>query len=166
MKVVAALIFLLIFNSCDDGDLKLESFNFDAATIQKCPTKTFLYKINSNEMLVLNIPENSFENTVTAVNEPRIIQIGGANSITYRKYNANATTNVLCNDLPPASPVVLEEWQATGGQVQVITTSVINAQSVIIGYQHNIVFLNVNFYNPANSFSFQSYNFGTYDTGL
>lgn len=166
MKSFVALFLILFLTSCDDGDLKLESFNFDTAAVQKCATKNFLFKINSNEILILNIPETSFGNTVTTIANPVLVPIGGSNSIVYRKYNGPTTNGLICNDLPPSSPVVSQEWFATGGEVQIITTAVESSPNVISGYTHNIVFLNVNFYNPNNSFSFQSYNFGNYETTL
>ena len=56
-KLLVLVAFVFTLNSCDDGDITLESFNFSNQQIQKCldDTKTFLYKVNDNELLFLNI---------------------------------------------------------------------------------------------------------------
>lgn len=161
--VLAASVFML--QACDDGDITLESFNFDTVNIQECTNNNLIFKINGDEMLLINIPEASFANEETPDGSPRIINVSSSNQIIYRIYSGTVTDNSICDLIPPASPVVKNEWNATGGTIEIITDILYAADGITItGYTHNIKFKNVNFSNPDNSFSFTEYDFGNYET--
>lgn len=167
MKNITLLVtFCFLLFSCDDGDLTLASFNFENVSIEKCGTKNFVFQKKNKEVLIVEIPEESFENEVTATGEPRIISITSANKVTYRNYSENLTSNTICDDLPAASPFVTKEWLATGGTIEVITTEQLNDDDELIGYLHTITFKNMNFSSTSDSFNFESYLMGTYVTSL
>ena len=52
--VLVASVFML--QACDDGDITLESFNFDTVNIQECPDNNLIFKINGDEIFLINIP--------------------------------------------------------------------------------------------------------------
>jgi hypothetical protein len=163
--VLVASIFML--QACDDGDITLESFNFDTVNIQKCSNNNLIFKINGNELLLLNIPESSFLNEETLDGSPRIINISSNNQIIYRIYSGNISSTSICSTIPPANPVVENEWITIGGSIEIITDALYATDGVTItGYTHNIKFKNVNFSGSTNSFSFTEYNFGNYETDL
>jgi hypothetical protein len=163
--VLVASIFML--QACDDGDITLESFNFDTVNIQKCSNNNLVFKINGNELLLLNIPESSFLNEETLDGSPRIINISSNNQIIYRIYSGNISSTSICSTIPPANPVVENEWITIGGSIEIITDALYATDGVTItGYTHNIKFKNVNFSGSTNSFSFTEYNFGNYETDL
>jgi hypothetical protein len=163
--VLVASVFML--QACDDGDITLESFNFDTVNIQECIDNNLIFKINQDEMLLINIPEASFANVETPDGSPRIVNVNSTNQIKYRIYSGNVTANSICNLIPPATPVVQDEWNATGGTIEIITDALYAIDGVTItGYTHNIKFVNVNFSGSSNSFSFTEYNFGNYETDL
>ncbi|MCW1148605.1 hypothetical protein [Flavobacterium lacisediminis] len=163
--VLVASVFML--QACDDGDITLESFNFDSVTIQECTDNNLIFKINNDELLLINIPESSFANVETPDGSPRIVNVTSANQIIYRIYSGNVTLSNICSTIPPATPVVKKEWIATGGTIEIITDALYAIDGVTItGYTHNIKFVNVNFSGSSNSFSFTEYNFGNYETDL
>lgn len=167
MKKVFALLFAFAALSCDDGNITLQSFAFDGQTIQKCSDNNLIFKIKNDELLLLDIPESSFENTVTPDGSPREVIINTSNKIIYRKYSGNLASNTICSTIPPASPVVNKEWNATGGTILIETDELFDTDGVtVIGYTHNITFKNVSFSNPDNTFSFTTYIFGDYETDL
>ena len=49
--VLVASVFML--QACDDGDITLESFNFDTVAVQNCSDNNLVFKINDNELLLL-----------------------------------------------------------------------------------------------------------------
>lgn len=168
-KFTVLITVLFILNSCDDGDIKLESFNFSSQSITKCndPLKTFLFKVNAQEILLLNIGADSYVNTVTPPNEPRVFQIGINSSIFYRIYSADIPSGFICNSIAPANPVVTNEWNATGGTIEVTTIARLDTdETTILGYTHSFVFKNISFSNETNTFSFPVYFFGDYQTPL
>lgn len=161
--VLVASVFLL--QSCDDGDITLESFNFNPESVQKCLDNNLIYNINRNELLLLNIPESSFPTEETPDGSPEIIIIDSNDQIIYRIYSGNVTSTSICNLIPPATPIVEQEWNATGGTIEITTDKLFAADGVTeIGLTHNIRFVNVNFSGSSNSFSFTEYNFGNHDT--
>ncbi len=163
--VLIATVFLL--QACDDGDITLESFNFDSVAVQNCTTNNLVFKIKSNELLLLNFPASSFINEETPDGSPRIVPVSASNKIIYRIYSDNVSSNGICSILPPASPVVQKEWNATGGSIEIITDKLFATDgTTVTGYTHNIKLVNVNFSNTDNSFSFTEYIFGNYRTGL
>lgn len=167
MKKIAFILTLsLLFISCDDGDLTLASFNFENVAIEKCSSKNIVFQKKNKETLLLEIPEDSFENEVTPAGEPRIINISSLNKVSYRNYSENIVSNTICSDLPPATPIVTKEWLATGGTIEVITTEQLNDIDELIGYLHTITFKNMNFSSTSDSFNFESYLMGTYVTSL
>ena len=160
-----------MFNSCDDGDITLESFNFSTATIAKCPdeNKTFLYKINDKELLLLDIASDlyTYDSNLTEFPYTKTYPIDGSRAVLYRLYSDKVISTTICSTIAPASPVVTNEWNATGGTIEVVTTQRFDTDGItLLGYSHTIKLLNVNFANATNSFSFESYLFGSYNSNL
>lgn len=167
MKKIFALLLTGIMISCDDGDITLQSFDFESQTIQKCSENNLIFKIKDDELLLIDIPESSFVNTVTPDGEPREITISSSNQIYYRKYSGNLSSTSICSTIPPANPVVQNEWIATGGTILIETDELYDTDEItVIGYTHNITFENVSFSGPDNTFSFTTYIFGDYETSL
>jgi hypothetical protein len=167
-KILVILGLVILFNSCDDGDIKLESFNFSSQSITRCnpsTNKTFLYKVNDKEMLLLNIDAASYINAVTTINQPRIYTIGINSAVFYRIYSADIPSGFICSSIAPANPVVSNEWNATGGTIEVTTIARFDTDgTTIIGYTHSFVFKNISFSNATNTFSFPEYFFGDFQT--
>lgn len=171
-KLFGILVCSFLLSSCDDGDIVLQSFNFDSVAIQKCSNKEVLFKINGEELLLIDIPSFNYPNEVTPSGEPRIVTISSVNRVFYRKYNGNISNNTICSEVPPASPNVLNEWTAaTGGTIQIITTErtttdEVTGEVTVTGYNHQIKFINIQFVGSDDSFVFDEYLFGTHTTSL
>ncbi|MCL9771181.1 hypothetical protein NAT47_12230 [Flavobacterium sp. HXWNR69] len=165
LLVLVASVFML--QACDDGDITLESFNFNPDNVDNCTNNNLVFNINRNEILILNLEPSSFINEPTPVGSPRVVNVNSNNQIIYRIYSSNVNSSSICSTIPPANPVVQNEWNATGGTIEIITNAVYATNgTTITGYTHNIKFKNVNFSGSANSFSFTEYNFGNYLTDL
>ncbi|WP_338410389.1 hypothetical protein [uncultured Flavobacterium sp.] len=165
------LLFFIVFicNSCDDGEITLESFNFSDATITKCndEAKTFLYKVKDQELLLLDISDEVYTHDSSQTTFPytKTYDITGTTSAIYRIYDDNLPETFICNSIAPASPIVTNEWSATGGTLQVTTSERFDTTNTnLLGYTFTIKLLNINFSNANNSFSFEEYLFGNYQT--
>lgn len=170
-KLLYLLSFIFIFNSCDDGDITLESFNFSSQSIQKCDDpKTFLYKINDKELLLLDITATpyTYDSTYTTFPYTKSYAIDNSTAaVIYRLYNGTVTSATLCENIAPATPVVNNEWNATGGSIEVTTTQRFDTDGItLLGYTHSIKLTNVNFSNGSNNFSFEEYFVGNYQTTI
>lgn len=172
-KIIVLLVSAFIFNSCDDGNIRLDTFNFDPATaISSCSSNNGLFfKVKNNEALILKTPITTFSNTVTASNSPRTIVINSNNQVIYRSFSSQVGSSYFCETLPPATPTVLDEWNAsngiagTSGLIEVTTTQIINpTTNAVTGYNHYVVFKNITFSNNVNSFTYEKYIYGNYVT--
>lgn len=156
------LIFLLsqlLLTSCDDGDLIQDTFNFTNASVQKCTTSSVLYKINDKEALIFSTPETSFPNQEGTQN----ISISTSNTVVFRKFSSATNTANICST-PTLS--VIEEWKATGGTIEIITTKIFDTTdpTKIVGYNHKITFKNITFNAPDREIVFNNYEYGNYRT--
>jgi hypothetical protein len=172
-KFLVLLCCGLLLNSCNDGDIKVESFDFESAQTQTCGDLTndfFLYKFNGNEALIIQIPQTRFVNKETPEGTPTQVTIEGAVKVIYRVYDGPVSVSTLCSNIPPSSPTVIDEWNAEGGTIE-ITTRAVNTEvgstgeSLIASFSHNIIFKNITF-NRGNDEhqTTDQINFGTYTT--
>ncbi|MES2574494.1 MAG: hypothetical protein V4572_06100 [Bacteroidota bacterium] len=170
-RVIGLLVFVLFLNSCDDGDLTMEDINFDdITTIEHCTTNDILYKLKEKESLLLDIPESEFINNPTLPNEPILIDIDNSTyRVIYRFYNGVVSTDNICNTIPPATPNVTDQWTATSGKIQIITTPIKTTNTTenstrITGYNHNITFKNITFARTGGNQVYETFPFGNYIT--
>lgn len=157
MKRFLAFIFLAAaFSSCDDGNLTQVSFDFDDSKAEACSVGTpnfFIYKIQDNRALIVQLPESSFPNRISAdlTTQPQPLTINGSSvRLVYREYSGKVTPTTMCSIVPVSSPTVIEEREATAGQITITTTAIksepdANGATKIIRYSHALVFTNLVF---------------------
>lgn len=171
-KIIGLFAFMFLLNGCDDGDLTIETIDFEDVTADNCTENNIVYKIKENEILLIEIPPESYLNQVTPLNDPRQIVISTTNKVIYRSYNGTVTEDNVCATIQPITPTVTEQWVATSGTIQITTTAVVvpntsltsgNATR-ITGYNHNIIFKNITFDKPGNDQLYDSFTFGSYVT--
>ena len=165
-KIIVLLLVLISLSSCDDGELTLESFNFEGQSIQKCDDNLLLFKTKNDELLLISLSDEeytkAFKPEVTG-DTPREVFINNENVIIYRKYTGAVTSNTICTLIPASTPTVAKEWLATGGTISVETNEIRDETTdEVIAHTHNITFLNVLFANAENSFGFESYIYGNH----
>jgi hypothetical protein len=168
-RVVSLLALVMALNSCDDGNLTQEDINFEDITTQSCAINNILYKLKDKESLLLEIPQTSFTNEPSTVGVPTILDISSANRVVYRFYSGTVSTANICETIPPATPIVTDQWTATDGKIQIFTTAVKTTNATdnstrITGYNHNIVFKNVTFAKSSGTQVYETFPFGDYVT--
>lgn len=126
MKRLLALFTVLSIFSCDDGDLTLERLNFDETAVETPCGELLLFKIGESkqESLMIELSGETTEifRTLPDDGQSRTYNINN-NSVRalYRIFDGDVNRNYFCNDIPPVSPIVIEEWYATGGKVEIAT---------------------------------------------
>ena len=169
-RVFGLLVFVLLINGCDDGNLTLETIDFANVATQSCTDNNILYKLKEKEALLLEIPKTTFVNEPTVPGTPTIVEIDNStNRVVYRFYNGKVATDNICNTIPPALPNVTDQWTATSGKIQIITTTITEPGSVtgstrITGYNHNIAFNNITFAKTSGTQVYETFPFGDYIT--
>ncbi|HET8809172.1 MAG TPA: hypothetical protein VFM65_02790 [Flavobacteriaceae bacterium] len=133
MKKTICLLFLsLLFMACDDGDIIVTTFDFDSETqLSLCGGNTtkVIYAINDEpiESISFNFENEDFDGTFDSIQppEPREIAFDQNNELIYRTYNAAINGNdYFCVEVPPSTPVVLQEYTSTSGGSVFFSTTV------------------------------------------
>ncbi len=150
MKKYFLLGLSLFFLGCDDGNLQIETVDFDSITqVQNCGTLSasgtnVLFKINGDEALILTLPTGLLTNEVTT--DERSSAVPGASQVSYRVFSDNVTNAYFCATPPPLTPTVSEEITAEGGTVFVTTI-----QQDSVSFLHTIRLSGISFVNENGS---------------
>lgn len=164
------MVLLVLTNSCDDGNLTQEDISFEDVNTQSCSANNIIYKIKEKEALLLEIPKTTFTSEPTPVGEPIELNIStSSNRVVYRFYNGTVAANNICETIAPATPVITDQWTATSGTIQIVTTAVKTTNETtnatrISGYNHNIVLKNVTFAKANGTQVYETFPFGDYST--
>lgn len=129
-KTLFGIITILFLWSCDDGNIIVTTFNFDKDTkLSMCgnDNNKVIYTVNTkpDETISLAFQAENFDGKFKglALSDTLVLNINNSNKITYRTYNGKVQGDYFCNDVPPSSPQVAEEYTSTsGGQVILLTT--------------------------------------------
>jgi len=133
MHLKSILIHLLSFClistlfSCDDGDIIVTTFDFDQNTpLSLCQqdNENVLYFIDpeTNEAISFEFSLDGFNGSFPGLvdPEPVILNINNVNRVTYRKLSSQPESDYYCQQVPPSSPQVVEEFiSTTGGSVTI-----------------------------------------------
>ena len=165
------MIGAFLLNGCDDGDLVVDSIDFTDVKAESC--NTIVYKMKDSEVLLLDIPNGlPFANVPTLPDAPRTFPINTTNRVIYRGYDGVITLNSFCTPIPPATPIVNEEWIGTDGTIEIVTVPMYldNTDPDFVGgkkltkFVHTIRFLNITFQKPNGPQLEAVHKFGNYDT--
>jgi len=175
-KYASLLLFALLLNGCDDGDLTVDTIDFKDVTSASCDplTNTLIYKLKPQESLLLNMPiDKTVVNDPTIEGQPPLTYTidNAAYRVVYRAYDGTVAKENICGTIPPKTPNVTEEWIALpGGKIEITTSAVYktpaptDGHTEIIGYNHNIIFKNITFEKPSGPQVEPEYVFGNYQT--
>lgn len=117
LKRLLCLGVIVLFFSCDDGDFFVSEFNFeDDLTYCETISDVIIYKLKDSpdESLSVKMPVSVlsyFENEGLATESLSV-----SNTFNYRTYSGNPV-DLFCNSLPPSTPVITNDSEATSGVV-------------------------------------------------
>jgi len=122
MKKITLILIFLFTLSCDDGNFDIPEFEFASiSTINNCDdVDVVLYKINGSETLIIEIDpklgadDGTFLTHIWDDTTPFTVSETGANKIIYRILDDTPTKDYYCQNIPPTTPAVVDEWQGTG----------------------------------------------------
>lgn len=175
MKKALSLLVLVFFalSSCEDGEIRVQSLNFGDASVNACDNRQdadfFLYKVSGNQAMIVVLPRTRLINGVS--NETFDIN-GSTYRVIYRLYDGPVSASDLCSAIPPSSPQVKEEWNATGGVLRLVNGAAfrnIEGSTAVLpdGYTHTISFDNITFDTGNGTVTFDNEEplaYGTYKT--
>ena len=120
-KIFIPITLILLILSCSDGDLEVETIDFDSVSIEYCDdpdasTSNVLFKISGDEALILNLESGVLNNGVTGETITTESTISSESTLIYRIFSDDVDDSYFCDDIPPASPTVIEEIEAEDGR--------------------------------------------------
>lgn len=123
-KLFFISILLSLFSSCNDGDIIITDFNFEASNLNNCggPGAYVFYNINNSLFaesisLVLETSDILFLESGTV----EYVLNGITYAVNYRKYDDDTTDDYFCSNIPPTTPNVTIEFLGASG-IAVLTT--------------------------------------------
>jgi hypothetical protein len=173
-KYTCLLLFALFLNGCDDGDLTIETFDFDTISAVSCSgTEDYklIYKLKGQESLLLQLPDEALKNEITGDGAAKEFDINGSTiKLVYRIYDGPVAIPNICDAIRPASPNIINEWLAEAGKIIITTKANLSPPTAdnatrITGYTHNIIIKNVTYSKPGIQLG-PSFTFGDFKTEL
>ncbi|MBF4473599.1 hypothetical protein [Flavobacterium sp. HJJ] len=167
-RFIGILCCAIAFSACDDGDLVVDTINFDEITTSTCAENNLLFKLKGAESLILNIPAETFKEEATEKDTPIKLDVNSTNQVVYSFYDGKVADGNVCDLIRPSTPNIKTQWDASSGVIQITTeavktSNVADNSSKITGYKHNIVFKNITFAKGDGTTQFyESFIFGDY----
>lgn len=109
------------FQSCNDGDIIINNFDFEDASLERCEDFDFVFfkiQSDSNESIALEF--DSDENFLTETGQIEIT-LSGDDQVIYRRFLSEVTSDYFCSPIPPTSPTVSEELVSNTGVITITT---------------------------------------------
>jgi len=123
-KLFLFLTISIFLSSCNDGDVIVTTFDFDDESLSDCGEAGgyVLFKINNttNESISLSL---STSDQIYTINGDHTYSLNGeGNVVNYRRYSGAIEVDYFCNNIPPTSPSVNNEYIGASGEATVTTT--------------------------------------------
>ena len=125
-KLFFIFILFSLFYSCNDGEIIVTDFNFEASNLNNCggPGAYIFYNINNSLSaesisLILETSDVLFFESGTV----EYVLNGDTYVVNYRKYDGDITDSYFCSNIPPTSPGVSIEYLGASG-IALLTTIV------------------------------------------
>lgn len=147
----------MVLFSCNDGNFEIPSMEFEAS-ISECGD-LLLYRLNNakTEVIALSLSEDLLPTEEKAIT----ISLGSSTTVTYLIFDTKVGTSYFCNDIPPTTPKVLQNYTATNGNIIINTTPITDVDNTVTGYSHTIVLTDLILNNGSEKLGFESFDFGT-----
>ncbi len=145
MKNLFVLCVMALLVSCNDGDLQIETIDFDSVGIITCEStvttsSTIFFKINNKEALILVLQSGVLKNEVSDGVITSLVP--SQSKLTYRIFSDNVTSSYFCDAIPTTTPSVIEEIEAEDGEVLITT---VLAEGTTDTFEHTIQLSGISF---------------------
>lgn len=137
-----SFLFILLFQSCSDGNLDIASFEFEE-TVNACGSYT-LYRLSTDgqkEALIVTLTAQQIRQDEEPV-IPVQVSTSGLYTVTDRVFDDQVTSSYFCSTVPPVEPKVLKNWEGISGFILVENRPVYEEDGITIEAWEHIVVLN------------------------
>lgn len=157
MKKLITFFIAFTLLACNDGDFDVPSFEF-TDTVNSCG-ETLLYTLSSDktEVIILTLSDTQLGTTVGE----KSYAVSTSLNVIYRIFDDAIDTDYFCQEIPPASPLVLKELYAESGSIIINTTEVFEDE-IVTGYKYEISISELLFLDDNERIFFETFDFGDY----
>lgn len=157
MKKLITFFIAFTLLSCNDGDFDIPTFEFNE-DIESCG-ETILYRLSSEskEVILIQLSETELGTT----EGEKSYSISTTQNVIYRIFDDAIDADYFCQEIPPASPLVLKELEAESGTIIINTIATIEDEE-ITGYTYEITISDLLFLDDNDRIFFETFYFGTY----
>jgi hypothetical protein len=150
VRVKKGVFYLLLASllGCSDGELQIETIDFDGVSMNFCGTAStstqVFFKLNDVDALILGLENGLIRNEAST--DTLVSTIPGGSRVSYRLFDSTVSASYFCDAVPPVTPVVIEEIPVQSGEVLVFTT---RSATDTTRFEHVIRLRNTSFVNEA-----------------
>ena len=162
MKKLITLFITISLLSCNDGDFDVPEFEF-SETIKTCG-EYIIYRTNTEntEVIILNLSPSN----LGTVEGDKDVNLSSSVTIHYRIFDDAISDNYFCQNIPPATPILLKELIAESGTLHIKTTAIKSSTEEITGYKYSITISDLLFNDIKERIFFESFDFGELEINL
>lgn len=123
-KLLIISVLLILCFACNDGDIIVTNFDFDETNLNSCggPGEYTFFNINNSsaaESISLSLSTTDLLFLESSIVEYPINS--STNTVNYRKYNDDVSSDYFCNNIPPTTPIVTLEFLGESGIAELTT---------------------------------------------
>ena len=122
-RLLGFFLLSILFIGCNDGDVIVTSFNFEDTDLQFCTgSDSYLFfKINNADTESISLLFQG-DSDIFFTSDTTSITLNGTSSyVNYRIFNGEISPSYFCNEVPPTTPQVIEEYLGNSGIAELIT---------------------------------------------
>lgn len=162
MKKLITLFITISLLSCNDGDFDVPEFEFKE-TVKTCG-EYIIYRTNEGdtEVIILNLSSSN----LGTVEGDKDVNLSSSVTIHYRIFDDAISDNYFCQNISPATPILLKELIAESGTLHITTTAIKSSTEEITGYKYSITISDLLFYDIKERIFFESFDFGELEINL
>lgn len=122
---VLVLLIFVSLQGCNDGDILVNTFDFDGTDLLGCGDSDgyLLYKINGNGNESLSLQLVQGEDMFLEADTLNVVLNSTTNVVNYRIFNEAVPVDYFCNTVPVTTPEVNIEYIANNGTATLIVTT-------------------------------------------
>lgn len=158
------IVFFIAFTllSCNDGDFDVPEFEFEE-TVKTCG-EYIIYRTNTEgtEVIILNLNPSNLDTD----EGDKDVKLSSSVTIHYRIFDDAISDNYFCQNIPPATPILLKELIAESGTLHITTTAIKSSTDEITGYKYSITISDLLFNDIKERIFFESFDFGELEINL
>ncbi|MEP2935722.1 MAG: hypothetical protein ABJM06_08390 [Gilvibacter sp.] len=133
-KIVFLLLCAISFTSCDDGDIIVTTFDFDAILLENCGEvgDYVFYKINNENLEAISLSLGTTDEIYLTTADRTYTLDGTSNVANYRTFTAEVDDAYFCSNVPPSEPQLVSDFIGSSGDALLQVTAVLDDNDGLI----------------------------------